>query len=443
MTDFALTPTELDKLSTDFSADPQARLMQNAVTTTDVHQIAMDRRVVTALDTSMSDKLDTWGVANQKKSGRCWLFSGLNFLRSHVIDELKLDSFELSQNYLHFWDKLEKANWFLTSMIELADKDLDDRTIHQLLSDPIGDGGQWDMFVSLVLKYGVVPKYAMPETESSSNTKAMNTTLETLLRRGGRDLRAAVATGADADALRRQLVAEVYRVLSIHLGTPPTSFLWQYRDKDKNFKRVGTMTPQEFAKKYIDADLTQYVCLVNDPRTTSPYGSVLTVDHLGNVVGGRPVTYLNAPADLLSSMVCKAIQDGRPVWFGCDCGKQFDRVNGYWSAALFDFAGVYGVDMAMGKAERMEYGEEAMNHAMLFTGVDMVDGAARRYRVENSWGDDRSDKGFDTMDGDWFAEHVFEVAVPLADLPKDWRAKLDGATPIVLPLWDPMGSLAD
>ncbi len=174
MTDYALAPADLDALAADFGADPRARFAQNAVTTTDVRQIALDRRVVTSIDTSMSDKLDTWGVTNQKKSGRCWLFSGLNFLRSHVIDTLKVENFEFSQAYLHFWDKLEKANWFFTAMIELADRDIDDRTIHRLLSDPIGDGGQWDMFVSLVLKYGLVPKYAMPETDSSEATAPMN-----------------------------------------------------------------------------------------------------------------------------------------------------------------------------------------------------------------------------------------------------------------------------
>ncbi len=443
MNDTALRPADLDRLSAAFQADPTARLAQNAVTTTDVKQVALDRRVVTSIDPSMSLQLDSWPVANQKKSGRCWLFSGLNFLKAHVIDELKLESFEFSQNYLHFFDKLEKANWFFTSMIELADRPLDDRTVAHLLADPIGDGGQWDMFVSLVLKYGLAPKYAMPETESSSNTAAMNQTLQTLLRRGGRDLRRAVADGADAEALRQDLVAEVYRVLSIHLGTPPVDFLWQWRDKDKNFGRGGRMTPLEFAKSCVAVDLTQYVCLVNDPRTSSPYGSVMTVDHLGNVVGGRPITYLNAPADLLSQMVCAAIEDGRPVWFGCDCGKQYDRGLGYWSEGLHDYAGVYGVDLAMSKAERMELGEEAMNHAMVFTGVDLVDGAPRRFRVENSWGDDVADKGFYTMTADWFEEHMFEEAVPLSDLPAEWRSKLDGATPIVLPLWDPMGTLAD
>ncbi|MCL2316091.1 MAG: C1 family peptidase, partial [Actinomycetia bacterium] len=353
-------------------------------------------------------------------------------------------SFEFSQNYLHFWDKLEKANWFLTAMIDLADRDIDERTVHELLRDPTNDGGQWDMFVSLVLKHGLLPKYAMPETESSSNTRSMNASLAALLRRGARDVRAAVANGDDVDAVRRNLMKQVYRVLAIHLGTPPASFIWQWRDKDKNFHREGEMTPQEFAAKVVDIDLAQYVCLVNDPRPTSPYGAVFTVDRLGNVVGGRPVTYLNAPAEMLRELASKRIVDGQPVWFGCDCGQQFDRTLGYWDEKLHDFDAFYGVSLSMNKSDRMTFGEEAMNHAMLFTGVDLMDdGTARRFRVENSWGPDIADKGFDTMNANWFCEHVFEVAVPLSDLSDEWRAKLDGATPIVLPLWDPMGSLAD
>jgi len=437
----ALPITQLDAWRTAFAADKAARIAQNAVTKTSINDIALDREIVTSIDTSMSIQLDTWKVANQKKSGRCWLFAGLNFLRQHVIKELDLDGFEFSQAYLHFYDKLEKANWLLTSMIELADRPLDDRLVSRLLTDTMGDGGQWDMFVSLIDKYGVVPQYAMPETESSSNTKAMNGTLETLLRRGTRDLRAAIADGQDAEPLRAAIMADVYRVLSIHLGTPPTSFLWQWRDKQKAFHRGGQMTPLEFAKHVIDTDLDEYVCVVNDPRPSSGYGQMLTVDHLGNVVGGRPIAYLNAPADVLSSLVVKSLQDGRVCWFGCDVAKQFDRTNGFWDANLFDYEAVYGVGLTMSKAECMELGESAMTHAMLFTGVDIVDGVARRYRVENSWGEDRSDKGFDTMNDSWFAEHVFELAVRKADLPADLVPVLT-QTPKVLPLWDPMGSLA-
>jgi bleomycin hydrolase len=438
----ALQLPDVAQWEADFAADPHARFAQNAVATTEVRHIALDRRVVTSIDPSVSHRIDAWRASNQKRSGRCWLFAGLNLLRASVIEELKLDNFEFSQNYLHFWDKLEKANWFLTAMIDLADRPLNDRTVHHMLLEPTSDGGQWSMFVSLVAKYGVVPQYAMPETESSSNTRPMNRTLDKLLRRGATAVRAAVATGADPEPVRAQLMAQVYKVLAIHLGTPPASFIWQWRDKDKHFTRVGEMTPMQFAAQVIKTDLTSYVCLVNDPRPGSPYGAVLTVDRLGNVVGAPPITYLNAPAGLLADLVCVAVQDGRPVWFGCDVIKQYDKDLGIWDAALFDFEGVYEVGLDLSKADRMELCDESMNHAMLFTGVDLVDGVPRRFRVENSWGDDLADKGFNTMNANWFAEHVFEVAVPLADLPEDWRAKLD-APPIVLPLWDPLGSLAD
>jgi len=342
---------------------------------------------------------------------------------------------------LHFYDKLEKANWLFASMIELADRPLDDRLIHWLLRDPVGDGGQWDMFVSLVKKYGLVPQYAMPESESSSATPAMNHILEVLLRRGTLELRDAIGAGLDPEPVREALMAQIYRVLCIHLGTPPTSFIWQYKDKEKVFHRVGEMTPLEFADAVVKIDLEEYVCVVNDPRASSPYGAMLTVDHLGNVVGGREVAYLNAPAEALKALVRKALEDGRVCWFGCDVGKMFDRVTGFWDARLFDFEGVYGVDLDLTKAQAMEVGEAAMTHAMLFTGIDVVDDVIRRYRVENSWGDDRSDKGYDTMNDSWFGEHVFELAVPKSDLDADMLAALDQA-PIVLPLWDPMGSLA-
>jgi len=441
MTATTLKIAEIEALRQSFLNNKAGRVAQNAVTKVSVTDIALDHAVVSSIDTSMSVQLDTWKVANQKKSGRCWLFAGLNFLKQHVIADCSIESFEFSQTYLHFYDKLEKANWFFTSMIELANRPLDDRLVHWILRDPIGDGGQWDMFVSLVTKYGLVPHYAMPETESSSSTAAMNFNLETLLRRGARDLRAAVAAGDDAEALRQTLVADVYRLLSIHLGTPPDSFIWQYKDKDKQFHRGGEMTPQQFVKAVIKVELDDYVCIVNDPRPSSPYGSMLTVDHLGNVVGGRPIAYLNAPAETLKSLVRKALEDGRVCWFGCDVGKQFDKTTGYWDEGIFDFDSLYGVDLGLTKAESMEHWHAAMTHAMLFTGIDIVDDQIRRYRVENSWGDDRTDKGFDTMNDSWFGEHVFELAVPKSDLSPDLLAALN-QEPIVLPLWDPMGSLA-
>ncbi|RTE48303.1 C1 family peptidase [Actinobaculum sp. 352] len=440
MTDESLSPDMLSTFAQEFDADTAARIVQNAVTQTPVTKVAMDRRIVTSIDPSMSVKVDTWATTNQKKSGRCWLFSGLNAFKPAVNEATGLKSFEFSQNYQHFWDKLEKANYFLTSMIELADRDIDDRTVHYLLSDPIGDGGQWNMFVALVKKYGVVPKYAMPETESSSNTHNMNRTLEMLLRRGARDVRKAVADGNDAHAVKTSVMQQVYRVLAIHLGTPPTSFIWQWEDKDGKFHRHGEVTPQEFAQLYVP-DLDEYVCLVNDPRETSPMNRLFTVDRLGNVVGARPVTYLNVPVEVIRSATVATLQDGQPVWMGCDTSKQCDRERGIWDGNLYDYEGTYGIDLEMTKAEELEFGEAMMTHAMVFTGVDLVNGEPRRWRVENSWGKDIADKGFFTMNDSWFDQHVFEVAVHRSRLSAELLAVLD-EEPIMLPAWDPMGSLA-
>ena len=437
MTEESLTSGLLDQFAAEFAADKTARIVQNAVTETSIKKVAMDREIVTSIDPSMSVRVDRWPNTNQKKSGRCWLFSGLNSLKPAVYEATGLEKFEFSQNYMHFWDKLEKSNFFLTSMIDLADRDADDRTVHYLLSDPVGDGGQWNMFVALVEKYGVVPKYAMPETESSSNTKLMNDTLENLLRRGARDVRAAQE---EAHTVKREVMRQIYRVLCMHLGTPPREFVWQWEGKDHEFHREGTFTPVQFAAKYLP-DLEDYVCLVNDPRESSPYNHLFTVDRLGNVVGARPVTYLNVPIDVIRKTTQATLEAGDPVWMGCDTSKQCDRDMGIWDGKLFDFEGTYGIDLEMTKAEELTYGQAQMTHAMVFTGVDVLDGVTRRWRVENSWGDQIADKGFFTMNDSWFDQHVFEVAIRRDRLPVELLPVL-ATEPIVLPAWDPMGSLA-
>ena len=433
----ALETDMVKKFAADFAADRTARIVQNAVTQTSITKVAQDRDVINAIDPSMSVKVDTWKVNNQKKSGRCWLFSGLSSLKMLVNRATGLKNFEFSQSFQHFYDKLEKANYFLTSMIELADRPVDDRTVHYLLSDPIGDGGQWNMFVALVDKYGACPKFAMPETESSSNTQLMNRTLEMLLRRAAHDIREAEA--GQREAVREKFMGQVYRVLAIHLGTPPESFVWQYEDEEGNFHREGKMTPVEFAQKYLP-DLDQYVCIVNDPR--NEYGKLYTVDRLGNVVGAKPVTYLNVPIEVISEATIATLKDGQPVWMGCDTGKQSDRERGIWDGQLYDYEGTYGIDLALSKADELYYGEAMMTHAMVFTGVDLrEDGSPRRWRIENSWGDEHADKGFWTMNDSWFDQHVFEVAVTKDRLSAELLAALE-TEPEVLPAWDPMGSLA-
>ena len=440
--DGTLAAADLERLRKDFSASPTYRLAQNAVTRVTVDDVAINREIVNNIDHSLSTTLDDWKVTNQERSGRCWLFAGLNLLRVGVMRETGLKDFEFSQNYTMFWDKLERANYFLEAIIETAGRDLDDRTVAFLLETVAGDGGQWNMFAALVAKHGLVPKGYMPETQSSSNTGRMNSILRYQLRQGARAVRAATADGLEAArAAKAEVLEVVYRVLCIHLGTPPERFDWQWTDKDKKFHRDGVLTPQEFAAKYVDLPVSDYVCLVNDPRPTSPIGRTFTVEYLGNVIGGPPVTYLNVGVEIIKDVAATAIQGGEPVWFGCDVGQMMSNDYAFWDAELYDLPSVYDASFGLDKAARLAYHESAMTHAMLFTGVDVLDGATRRWRVENSWGADRGKDGFYTMNDSWFGQYVFEIAARKSALPAELQAALE-AEPIVLPAWDPMGALA-
>jgi bleomycin hydrolase len=440
--DPALTSSHLATLRDEFAADRRHKAIQNALANTAMQDVAVDRDRLLRIDHTMSHHLDDWKVTNQQRSGRCWLFAGLNLLRPSTAKQLNLKEFEFSQNHTMFFDKLERANYLLENVIDLAGADTDDRTFTQLLKAAAEDGGQWNMFVALINKHGVVPRTVMPETYSSSHTGEMNNILRSVLREGAFHLRQEAATGADVSALRKtknQIVESVYRVLCLHLGTPPSSFEWQWKDKDDQFHRDGELTPQQFAAKYVSIPLDDYVCLVHDPR--HEFGRTYTVDRLGNVVDAPGIVYLNVDIAVIRDAAAEAIQSGEPVWFGCDVAPQLHRKSGKWDTDLFDTQPLYGLSFGMDKATRLHYQQTAMTHAMLFTGVNMVDGEPTRWRVENSWGDDNGVDGFYTMTTDWFNEYVFEIAARRSALPQELLAGLD-VEPIVLPAWDPMGSLA-
>jgi bleomycin hydrolase len=441
--DRMLTSGDLELLRKDFAANPAYRLAQNAVTRVTVDDVAINREIINSTDHSQEVLLDDWKVTNQQRSGRCWLFAGLNLLRVGAMRKMGLKEFEFSQNYAMFWDKIERANYFLEAVIETADRDIDDRTVAYLLDAAADDGGQWNMFAAIVGKHGLVPKAVMPETQSSSDTGRMNSVLRTLLRQGARSVRAAAATGGQ-DAARAEkagLLQVIHRVLCIHLGTPPDRFDWQWTDSDRKFHRDGELTPQEFAAKYVELPVSEYACLVHDPRSSSPVGRTFTVEYLGNVLGAPPVTYLNVEMSVIKQIAARTLQDGEPVWFGCDVGKMMSTEYGVWDARLYDLPSVYDTAFTLSKADRLVFHETQMTHAMLFTGVDLAGGAPRRWRVENSWGADKGKDGFYTMNDSWFDEYVFEIAARRSALPAELQQALD-TTPIVLPAWDPMGSLA-
>ena len=437
-----ITRKQVVELRKGFAADPSNKVAQNAVTNVQLPDLTLDRNLVQNMDSSFSTKLDDWKVTAQMKSGRCWLFATLNLFRVGAMKKMNLKNFEFSQAHIHFWDKFERANHLLEAIIETADRPVDDRTIHFLLSDPIGDGGQWNMAMNLIRKHGLVPKSAYPESNTSSATRWMNTELKNILRSSACEIRAILEGGGTEDEAREhkeKRIADVWKMLCIHLGTPPKTFDWQWRDKDDKFHRKGRMTPQQFAAEYVDIEWEDYVCIVNDPR--NEYYRTYTIDFLQNVAGGPPVVYLNVPSKEMKAVTRTLLEDGMPVWMGCDVGKEMDRKKGLWDADLFDVEGLYGVEYGMDKADRLRHNQTMMTHAMLFTGVDVVNGRARRWRVENSWGTETGQKGYYTMNDSWYDEYMFEIAAPTSYLNEKMVAGLE-TEPVVLPAWDPMGSLA-
>ncbi len=439
-----LQSKHIEVMQTSFNSKPHNRYMQNAVTVTKVDELALNRAIVTGIDDSFSNKLDDWSATNQKRSGRCWLFAGTNLLRVGAMKKMNIKDFEFSQSYLFFWDKIERANYFLEAIIDTAERPNGDRIVDFLLDNVLGDGGQWNMFTSLVRKYGLVPKSVMPESQSSSDSRTMNNILQNKLREGARHLRNLHKKGTSIEDLREakhEILIVIYRILCIHMGTPPESFDWQWRDKDNEFHREGQLTPQEFAKKCVMLDLSEYVCIVNDPRPSSPFNRTFTVAYLGNVVGGESIRYLNVDIELMKDIAMQTLLDGEPVWFGCDTGKQSSKELGLWDSHLFDYEGIYGTRFTLDKADRLIYHQSQMTHAMLFTGVDVLDNRPRRWRVENSWGDEVGKKGFFIMNDSWFGEFVFEIAARKSYLPDELQKAIE-LEPIILPPWDPMGALA-
>jgi bleomycin hydrolase len=362
------------------------------------------------------------------------------------MQKLNVDKFEFSQNYPLFWDKFEKSNYFLEAILNTLDEPTNGRLIMHLLMNPIQDGGQWDMFVNIIKKYGVVPKTVMPETESSSATGHMTGAITAKLREYAAELRGKHAEGASSEALRErkvEMMNTIYRMLCLHLGQPPVEFHWQWNDKDNEFHREGSITPQAFYEKFVGFDLDSMVCLINAPTADKPYNHLFTVDYLGNVVEGEIIRYLNVEIDVMKKAASQQIAEGgKPVWFGCDVGKLLGRESGIMAEDTYDYEGIYGEPFMADKATRLDYGQSLMTHAMVFTGVNIdEDGQTTKWRVENSWDDKNGDKGFYLMTDAWFSEYMYEVVVSKEYVPAELLKVLD-TEPIHLAPWDPMGALA-
>ena len=440
-----ITLKDIEAFEADLEKRPAAKLARNAVTKNGIANAAMNYDRVSAPHT-FSIEVNAGEVCNQKQSGRCWMFASLNVMRLNVMKKLKLKNVELSQSYPLFFDKLERSNHFLENIIATADEDLDSRNVWFLLQDPVGDGGQWDMFRSIIEKYGIVPKDVYPETAVSEGTRELNDYLTKKLRGFAMELRNAKADGKSLRALRQmkgEMMNTVYRMLVTALGKPPVSFNWNVKDKDDKIVTVKNMTPKKFFDKYIGWNLDEMVTVINAPTKDKPYHRTYTVQFLGCVEEARyPVKYLNLPMDELKRLTIEQLKAGEAVWFGSDVGQFSDRKGGYLIEDAVDAAGLFDTDFPMNKAERLDYCESLMTHAMVITGVEL-DGRGRAlyWKVENSWGEDVGFKGFYTMSDKWFSEFAYQILLNKKYLTQEERREFD-SKPIVLKPWDPMGSLA-
>ena len=429
------------------SSDLSLKLSRNAATHNEITDLAMDWDEYRKIDHTFSEQITgEMKITNQRSSGRCWGYAGLNLFRIYLGRKHNLRNFEFSQTYFMFWDKLEKSNYFLNSVIETASETWDSRLMMHLLHNPIQDGGQWDMWVNLINKYGVVPKSEMPETYQSGKSMRMNRMITRKLREYAKELRDSInkqKSEKEVYALKNIMLSTIYKMLVIHLGEPPESFNWQVRDKKKGFHRFKNLTALSFFKEHVGIELNDLVCLINCPMSDKEYDRVYTVEFLGNVIEGNPIRYLNVEIDVLKNASVESIKNNDPVWFGCDVGKYLHRTHGVMDTKLFDFNLFYGTEFSLDKASRLEYGESKMTHAMLFTGVDLDSkGKPVKWRVENSWGERNGEKGYYIMSDEWFDQYLYEVVVSKKYLESDIVDLYEKQDAQLLPPWDPMGALA-
>ncbi|MBQ9008875.1 MAG: C1 family peptidase [Clostridia bacterium] len=440
----AISSELLQSFNEAYRTSSTGQLATLALSKSELNNVAFSPRAADRLRQKFSLEIPTMEVTNQKSSGRCWLFAATNVLRERIAKARNMEKFELSQSYLAFWDKFERCNYFLESMIETADRPHDDRTVMFILQTGVHDGGQWDMFANVVRKYGIVPKDVYDETYQSSNTRQMNYVLNRALKIGAARLRRMKrdhCTEAEITACKNELLSRVYGFLCSCYGEPPKSFDFEWVDKDRVYHVENDLTPLTFAERYgVIQLLEDTVSIIHAPTADKPFDRVFTSRSLGNVVGGRPVRHLNLELEEFKKAIIAQLRDGKVVWFGSDVGHYGDRELGIWDDQSFNFDLLTGLDMSMSKEDALNYNLSAMDHAMVITGVNLENGQPTRWRIENSWGDEKGDKGYYVCSDSWFNQYVYQAAVEKRYL--GGKQNLTEQEPVLLEPWDPMGTLA-
>lgn len=424
----------LREISSAYEGTAADKALRNALNSTQINVLAASADNLAMIDTHFSNEVRTKGRTDQKSSGRCWLFTGLNVLRSRMIEKHDLGAFTFSQNYLFFYDQLEKANLFLQGIIDTRNLPMEDRKVDWLFSNPIGDGGQFTGVSNLVMKYGVVPSDVMPETLNANNTSQMRTQLSTKLREDG--LRLREAKPAETAKMKLEMLKEVYRMLVLCLGVPPTEFTWARYNSKGEFVSEKSYTPKGFYQEFIGEDLeNNYIMVMNNPSVE--YGKVYEIEYDRHVYDGQNWVYLNLPIEKIKEMAIASIKDNTALYFSCDVGKFLDRQRGIADLRNFDYESLMGVSFGMDKRERILTHASGSTHAMTLIAVDLKEGRPVKWMVENSWGAASGWQGNIIMTDEWFNEYMFRLVVEKKYVPADVMAQMN-QKPILLPAWDPM-----
>jgi bleomycin hydrolase len=435
--DGGISPEMLAQISATYEDNLYDKAISNALAGTSIATLAINADNAAMIDTHFSDRVKTKGITDQKSSGRCWLFTGLNVLRAKMIDKYELPGMEFSQSYLFFYDQLEKANLFLQGVIDTRKLPFEDRKVDWLFSNPLSDGGQFTGVSNLITKYGLVPAEAMPETYQANNTSQMANLLKLKLREFGLELRAAgKARPAELQEMKVRQLSEIYRMLALCLGEPVKEFEWTRCNRNNEIVSRKTYTPMSFYQEFIGEDLeNNYIMVMNDP--TREYGKVYEIDYDRHVYDGHNWLYINLPVERIKEMAIASIKDNVAMYFSCDVGKFLSRSKGVLDIANFDYESLMGVTFGMDKKQRVQTHASGSSHAMTLIAVDIVDGEPVKWMVENSWGPASGYKGCLIMTDEWFNEYMFRLVVEKKYVPEDILKMLD-QEPVQLPAWDPM-----
>jgi bleomycin hydrolase len=436
-----ITPGVLEQIKKSVTYDATTRGLINAISGNDIQQLALNRSTEGFTDMYFSNRVNTKGITNQKSSGRCWLYTGLNVMRVQVINRNDMESFELSQTYPFFWDQLEKANLFLEGIIQSADKPLDDKRVDWLLKNPIGDGGQWTGVVDIIEKYGVVPSDIMPDSKNSENTRWMSNLLSTKLRAQAVLLRKLFSETKNVTALenrKTEMLGEVYRILVFTLGEPPSEFDWRYKKNNGEITALTHYTPLSFYKDFVQVKLADYVMFMNDP--SRDYNKLYEIDYDRHMYEGGNWKYINLPADEIAQFAKQSLINSDVMYFSCDVGKQLNKDKGTLDVNNYDYSDLFGVDFSMDKTQRIQTYESSSSHGMNLVGVDIdKDGNIKKWLLENSWGATAGYNGFLVMTNDWFREYMFRLVIKKQYIPENILRILETKSTL-LPPWDPMFS---